>query len=99
MPDTAGLYTVKLSRPMRHPPIPRRFSCGGSEAARNRHPSRRWLTAARTQIMNAISVIAPYKHHGMRVFDDPHAGLKQEPFVAGADTMIDWVVADIQMPP
>ena len=45
--------------------------------------------------MNAISVIAPYKHHGMWVFDDPRVGLVQEPFVAGADTMIDRVVADI----
>ena len=45
--------------------------------------------------MNAINVIAPYKHHGMWVFDDPRVGLVQEPFVAGADTMIDQVVADI----
>jgi len=45
--------------------------------------------------MNAINVIAPYKHHGMWVFDDPRVGLSQEPFVAGADTIIDRVVADI----
>ncbi len=45
--------------------------------------------------MNAINVIAPYKHHGMWVFDDPRVGLVQEPFVAGADAMIDRVVADI----
>ena len=45
--------------------------------------------------MNAINVIAPYKHHGMWVFDDPRVGLNQEPFVAGADAMIDRVVADI----
>jgi len=45
--------------------------------------------------MNAINVIAPYKHHGMWVFDDARVGLAQEPFVAGADTMIDRVVADI----
>ena len=45
--------------------------------------------------MNAINVISPYKHHGMRVFDDPRVGLSQEPFVAGADTWIDRVVADI----
>jgi hypothetical protein len=45
--------------------------------------------------MNAINVIAPYKWHGMWVFDDPRVGLIQEPFVAGADTMIDRVVADI----
>ena len=45
--------------------------------------------------MNAINVIAPYRHLGMWVFDDPRVGLSQEPFVAGADTMIDRVVADI----
>ena len=45
--------------------------------------------------MNAINVIAWYKHHGMWVFDDPRVGLVQEPFVAGDDTMIDGVVADI----
>ena len=46
-------------------------------------------------VTNAINVIAPYKHLGMWVFDDPRVGLVQEPFVAGADTMIDRVVADI----
>jgi hypothetical protein len=45
--------------------------------------------------MNAINVIAPYKHLGMWVFDDPRVGLVQEPFVSGADTMIDRVVVDI----
>ena len=45
--------------------------------------------------MNAINVIAPYKHHGMWVFDNSRVGLIKEPFVAGADTMIDRVVADI----
>src|SRR6266496_3392882 len=45
--------------------------------------------------MNAINVIAPYKHLGMWVFDDPRVGLVQEPFVSGADTMIDRVVAEI----
>jgi hypothetical protein len=45
--------------------------------------------------MNAINVISPYKHHGMWVFDDARVGLAQEPFVSGADTWIDRVVADI----
>jgi hypothetical protein len=45
--------------------------------------------------MNAINVIAPYKHNGQWVFDDSRVGLSQEPFVAGADTWIDRVVADI----
>jgi hypothetical protein len=46
--------------------------------------------------MNAINMISPYKHFGMWVFDDPRVGLVQEPFIAGADTMIDRVVADIR---
>jgi len=45
--------------------------------------------------MNAINVIAPYRHLGMWVFDDSRVGLEAEPFVGGADTMIDRVVADI----
>lgn len=45
--------------------------------------------------MNAINVIAPYHHLGMWVFDDPRVDLVAEPFVGGADTMIDRVVADI----
>jgi hypothetical protein len=45
--------------------------------------------------MNAINIIAPYKYLGMWVFDDPRVGLAQEPFVSGADTMIDRVVETI----
>jgi hypothetical protein len=45
--------------------------------------------------MNAINVITPYKHSGMWVFDDARVGLVQEPFVSGADTMIDRVVGAI----
>jgi hypothetical protein len=45
--------------------------------------------------MNTINVIAPYRYLGMWVFDDPRVGLFQEPFVSGADTMIDRVVAGI----
>lgn len=45
--------------------------------------------------MNAINVIAPYKRHGMWVFDDARVGLAEEPFVGGADTMIDRVTHDI----
>lgn len=45
--------------------------------------------------MNAISAIVPYKQHGLWVFDDRLAGLVQEPFIAGADRMIDRAVAEI----
>ena len=45
--------------------------------------------------MNTIGLIAPYKHEGMWVFDDPGVGLTREPFVAGIDKMIDRLVASI----
>ncbi len=45
--------------------------------------------------MNTINVISPYKYLELWVFDDPRVGLSQEPFVSGADTMIDHVVRDI----
>ncbi len=45
--------------------------------------------------MNAINVISPYKHYGSWVFDDERVGLVQEPFVAGADIMMECLVADI----
>ena len=45
--------------------------------------------------MNAIRFIAPYKYEGMWVFDDPAVGLVKEPFVGGADTIIDVATAHI----
>lgn len=44
---------------------------------------------------NALLVVAPYKHAGTWVFDDPRRGLSQEPFVAGIPQMIDRLVAGI----
>ena len=41
---------------------------------------------------NAINVIFPYKYEDMWVFDDEKVGLIQEPFVEGADTMIDHML-------
>ena len=38
---------------------------------------------------NALQVISPYFHQGMWVFDDEDDGLRKEPFVGGADTVID----------
>jgi hypothetical protein len=46
-------------------------------------------------LTNALNAICPYKDNGTWVFDDPKRGLLREPFVAGADRMIDRVVADI----
>jgi hypothetical protein len=45
--------------------------------------------------MNAINLIAPYKYLGTWVFDDPRVGLHQEPFISGADILIDRAVANI----
>ena len=45
--------------------------------------------------MNGINVIAPYRYHGVWVFDDSRVGLVQEPFVSGADILIDRAVAQI----
>lgn len=45
--------------------------------------------------VNSLFVIAPYKYEGLWVFDDPRVGLVREPFIAGIDTMIDKIVADI----
>ncbi len=42
--------------------------------------------------MNALRVIHPYRYEGMWVFDDAKVGLLQEPFVSGADTVIDRMV-------
>jgi hypothetical protein len=45
--------------------------------------------------MNAITAIHPYKANGLWVFDDPAVGLRQEPFIAGADTILDRLVETI----
>lgn len=45
--------------------------------------------------MNAINIISPYRHLGLWVFDDPRVGLVQEPFVSGADLVIDRLVESI----
>ncbi len=45
--------------------------------------------------MNSILVIHPYKQQGVWMFDDPRVGLVQEPFVAGADTVLDRMAEGI----
>ena len=50
---------------------------------------------ATEKAMNSLMVISPYKHQGMWVFDDPSVGLNKEPFIAGIDTMIDKMTANI----
>ncbi len=41
---------------------------------------------------NSITVIKPYQWEGLWVFDDERVGLDKEPFVGGADTLIDVAV-------
>lgn len=45
--------------------------------------------------MNSLFTIAPYKFEGVWVFDDPGAGLRQEPFVSGADLILDRLTEEI----
>ena len=45
--------------------------------------------------MNSIRAIHPYRHLGIWVFDDESVGLVQEPFVSGADDIIDRMSAAI----
>jgi hypothetical protein len=45
-------------------------------------------------VPNQIMTIKPYRWEGMWVFDDDRVGLHREPFVAGADKIIDAVVAE-----
>jgi hypothetical protein len=45
--------------------------------------------------MNTLFVISPYKFQGMWVFDDGQVGLVKEPFVSGADGIIDVLTANL----
>jgi hypothetical protein len=45
--------------------------------------------------MNAIVAIHPYKFEGLWVFDDASKGLNKEPFISGADLIIDRMVQEI----
>jgi hypothetical protein len=45
--------------------------------------------------VNAIIAIHPYKADGLWVFDDPGVGLRREPFVSGADLIIDRLAASL----
>ncbi len=50
---------------------------------------------AQTDSMNSLFIISPYRLHGTWVFDDPRVELREEPFVAGADTILDHLSAKI----
>jgi hypothetical protein len=49
----------------------------------------------KTAMSNSLFIIVPYQYAGAWVFDDPAVGLVQEPFVSGADSMIDRLVSDL----
>jgi hypothetical protein len=53
------------------------------------HARPSWSEEERTPTMNSIFAIAPYEWNGLWVFDDEARLLDKEPFVAGADTMIE----------
>ena len=46
--------------------------------------------------MNSLFAIAPYKLQGTWVFDDAAVGLRQEPFVCGADDILDRLTKEVQ---
>ena len=48
--------------------------------------------------MNAIMAIYPYKDSGLWVFDDERAGLDKEPFISGADTLIERALEAFGIP-
>ena len=43
---------------------------------------------------NQITIIKPYRYEGQWVFDDASVDLLREPFIAGADTLIDVAIAE-----
>ena len=45
--------------------------------------------------MNNLIAIYPYKFEGLWVFDDQKVGLDQEPFISGADVILDRMTAQI----
>lgn len=45
--------------------------------------------------MNSLLVISPYKHADLWVFDDERVGLHKEPFVSGADKIMDLLSSEI----
>ena len=45
--------------------------------------------------MNALSVIFPYRLEGVWVFDDVATGLVREPFISGADNILDVLAEHI----
>lgn len=45
--------------------------------------------------MNSINVIHPYKFNNQWVFDDPDKELVKEPFVSGADVLLDRLTAQV----
>ena len=47
--------------------------------------------------MNTINAISPYRWNGLWVFDDESKGLDKEPFVMGADALIEGVVTQHEL--
>lgn len=47
---------------------------------------------------NEINIIKPYRFETAWVFDDERVGLEREPFICGADALIDAALAESGMP-
>src|SRR3954453_9237129 len=47
---------------------------------------------------NQITTLRPYKWNGLWVFDDDRVNLHREPFVGGADTIIDVALEERKIP-
>lgn len=45
--------------------------------------------------MNSLLVIRPFRQQGVWIIDNPRVGLIQEPFVSGADVIIERMVEGI----
>jgi hypothetical protein len=58
-------------------------------------PFRQGHGEKKAPLNNSIFVIKPYKWEGLWLFDDARVGLVKEPFVGGADTMIDMATAHL----
>ena len=55
----------------------------------------KWTLRYREMQSNSIKIIHPYKYQGVWVFDDEKVGLVREPFVSGADDIIERLVTSI----
>lgn len=66
-----------------------------SDTIAHEHQRRSRGASADLTAMNTLSAICPYKYQGDWVFGDEKVGLVQEPFVSGADAIIEHWASQI----